>query len=75
MRKMLQFEKSSVIKWPSRWQLFEKLTRSAMIIALLTFIVLPLSWAQTEAIHRLIEPKPNVAASSLSSYLERVREL
>jgi flagellar L-ring protein precursor FlgH len=73
MRKMLQFEKSSVIKWPSRWQLFEKLTRSAMIIALLTFIVLPLSWAQTEAIHRLIEPKPNVAASSLSSYLERVR--
>jgi flagellar L-ring protein FlgH len=29
--------------------------------------------AQIEAIHKLIEPKPNVAATSLSSYLERVR--
>lgn len=29
--------------------------------------------AQSDAIHKLIEPKPNVAAASLSSYLERVR--
>jgi flagellar L-ring protein precursor FlgH len=29
--------------------------------------------AQTEMIRKLIEPKPNVAAVSLSSYLERVR--
>jgi flagellar L-ring protein precursor FlgH len=29
--------------------------------------------AQTNPIHKLIEPKPNVAATSLSSYLERVR--
>jgi flagellar L-ring protein FlgH len=30
-------------------------------------------FAQTEMIRKLIEPKPNVAAASLSSYLERVR--
>ncbi len=41
--------------------------------ALLVFSTLPASQAQTEAIHKLIEPKPNVAAASLSSYLERVR--
>jgi len=29
--------------------------------------------AQADAIHKAIEPKPNVAAASLSSYLERVR--
>jgi flagellar L-ring protein FlgH len=29
--------------------------------------------AQIEAIHKMIEPKPNVAAASLSSYLDRVR--
>lgn len=29
--------------------------------------------AQAKAINKLIEPKPNVAAASLSSYLERVR--
>lgn len=29
--------------------------------------------AQTNAIHKVIDPKPNVAAASLSSYLERVR--
>lgn len=29
--------------------------------------------AQTNAIHKLTEPKPNVAAASLTSYLERVR--
>jgi len=41
--------------------------------ALLVFSTLPASQAQTEAIHKMIEPKPNVAAASLSSYLERVR--
>jgi flagellar L-ring protein precursor FlgH len=40
---------------------------------LLLFSILPSVQAQTEAIHKLIEPKPNVAAASLSSYLERVR--
>jgi flagellar L-ring protein precursor FlgH len=29
--------------------------------------------AQVDAIHKIIEPKPNVAAASLSSYLDRVR--
>jgi flagellar L-ring protein FlgH len=29
--------------------------------------------AQVDAIHKMIEPKPNVAAASLSSYLDRVR--
>jgi flagellar L-ring protein FlgH len=43
-----------------------------IVAALLVFSTLP-SQAQTEAIHKLIEPKPNVAAASLSSYLERVR--
>jgi flagellar L-ring protein precursor FlgH len=44
-----------------------------IVAALLVFSTLPASQAQTEAIHKLIEPKPNVAAASLSSYLERVR--
>jgi flagellar L-ring protein FlgH len=44
-----------------------------IIAALLVFSTLPSLQAQTEAIHKLIEPKPNVAAVSLSSYLERVR--
>ncbi len=43
-----------------------------IVASLLVFSTLP-SQAQTEAIHKLIEPKPNVAAASLSSYLERVR--
>jgi flagellar L-ring protein precursor FlgH len=44
-----------------------------IVAALLMFSTLPSLQAQTEAIHKLIEPKPNVAAASLSSYLERVR--
>src|ERR1700749_4242288 len=43
------------------------------IATLLVFLVLPPLQAQTEAIHKLVEPKPNVAAASLASYLERVR--
>jgi flagellar L-ring protein FlgH len=47
----------------------------AMIIAatLLSLLTPPSLSAQVEAIHKMIEPKPNVAAASLSSYLERVR--
>jgi flagellar L-ring protein FlgH len=47
----------------------------AMIIVatLLSVITAPSLNAQGEAIHKLLEPKPNVAAASLSSYLERVR--
>jgi flagellar L-ring protein precursor FlgH len=47
----------------------------AMTIAvtLLSLSAAPSLRAQTEAIHKMIEPKPNVAAASLSSYLERVR--
>ena len=47
----------------------------AMIIAatLLSLLTPPSLKAQVEAIHKMIEPKPNVAAASLSSYLERVR--
>lgn len=40
---------------------------------LLSLLMAPSLRAQTEAIHKMIEPKPNVAAASLSSYLERVR--
>jgi len=46
---------------------------SIIVAALLVFSTLPPLQAQTDAIHKLIEPKPNVAAASLSSYLERVR--
>jgi flagellar L-ring protein precursor FlgH len=46
----------------------------AMIIAVMLLLLTPPSLkAQVEAIHKMIEPKPNVAAASLSSYLERVR--
>jgi flagellar L-ring protein precursor FlgH len=47
----------------------------AMIIAIVLFTLLtpPSLKAQFEATRKLIEPKPNVAAASLSSYLERVR--
>ena len=59
------------------WMLFENKIPSyfSRIIALLLVLLLCLHslHAQTEAIHKLIEPKPNVAAVSLSSYLERVR--
>jgi flagellar L-ring protein precursor FlgH len=44
-----------------------------IVAPLLLFVAIPVLQAQTEAIRKLIEPKPNVAASSLSSYLERVR--
>jgi len=47
----------------------------AIIVAvtLLSLLPPPSLNAQVEAIHKMIEPKPNVAAASLSSYLERVR--
>jgi flagellar L-ring protein precursor FlgH len=44
-----------------------------IVAALLVLLTLPSLQAQTETIRKLIEPKPNVAAASLSSYLERVR--
>jgi flagellar L-ring protein FlgH len=43
------------------------------VIVLLALFTASSSQAQSDTIHRLIEPKPNVAAASLSSYLERVR--
>ncbi|WP_353062047.1 flagellar basal body L-ring protein FlgH [Tunturibacter psychrotolerans] len=46
---------------------------SIAVAMLMVFLSLSPLQAQTEAIHKLIEPKPNVAAASLSSYLERVR--
>jgi flagellar L-ring protein precursor FlgH len=47
----------------------------ATSIAITVFLLLtgPLLQAQIDAVHKAIEPKPNVAAASLSSYLERVR--
>ena len=49
--------------------------RGAIVAAviLLTLLTTSFSNGQVEAIHKMIEPKPNVAAASLSSYLERVR--
>jgi flagellar L-ring protein precursor FlgH len=59
------------------WKLFDNKSSnyfSTVIAPLLVLLLsLPSLHAQTEAIHKLIEPKPNVAAVSLSSYLERVR--
>jgi flagellar L-ring protein precursor FlgH len=45
-------------------------TIAVTLLSLSTVSSLP---AQIDAIHKAIEPKPNVAAASLSSYLERVR--
>jgi flagellar L-ring protein precursor FlgH len=45
-------------------------TIAVTLLSLSTVSLLP---AQIDAIHKAIEPKPNVAAASLSSYLERVR--
>jgi len=42
-------------------------------MALLLLTTAPLTFAQTKTIEKLVQPKPNVAAASLSSYLERVR--
>jgi flagellar L-ring protein FlgH len=42
-------------------------------VTLLLLLATPSLQGQVEAIHKMIEPKPNVAAASLSSYLERVR--
>jgi flagellar L-ring protein FlgH len=42
-------------------------------VTLLLLLAPPWLQGQVEAIHKMIEPKPNVAAASLSSYLERVR--
>src|SRR5437660_386003 len=44
-----------------------------VVIIFLSLLTTPLLNGQAEAIHKLMEPKPNVAAASLSSYLERVR--
>lgn len=43
---------------------------AALSVSLLTLSSLE---AQTNAVHKATDPKPNVAAASLSSYLERVR--
>jgi len=45
----------------------------AIVISGSLFLLSAISAAQTDAAHKISEPKPNVAAASLSSYLERVR--
>jgi flagellar L-ring protein FlgH len=45
----------------------------AIAFTLLSLPTVPSLQAQTGTIHKLTDPKPNVAATSLSSYLERVR--
>lgn len=49
---------------------------AAVVVNLMAFLSLMTalsSFAQTKAIEKIVAPKPNVAAVSLSSYLERVR--
>jgi flagellar L-ring protein precursor FlgH len=46
-------------------------TIAAVIV--LSLLATPLLSGQAETIHKLVDPKPNVAAASLSSYLARVR--
>jgi len=50
----------------------EFIAASAAVILLSLFEISSLQ-AQAGAIHKMIEPKPNIAAASLSSYLDRVR--
>ena len=45
----------------------------SVVVALASLVTASSLLAQTNAIHKVIDPKPNVAAASLSSYLERVR--
>ena len=45
-----------------------------LVALFLTFTATSSLHAQSDVIHKLIEPKPNVAAASLSSYLERVAD-
>jgi len=54
----------------SRGPGFFAITIAVTLLSLTTVTSLQ---AQIDAIHKAIEPKPNVAAASLSSYLERVR--
>jgi flagellar L-ring protein precursor FlgH len=68
----IQIEVGAVIFQPPE----DRGPRHCAIIAAVILLVLlapPLLNGQVEAIHKMIEPKPNVAAASLSSYLERVR--
>jgi flagellar L-ring protein FlgH len=60
---------------PARQRLSKRSGLFALTIALIFFSLSTTSRlsAQTDAIHKVVEPKPNVAAASLSSYLERVR--
>jgi len=44
-----------------------------VVIALLLLLAMASSGAQVASIRKALEPKPNVAAASLTSYLERVR--
>jgi flagellar L-ring protein precursor FlgH len=44
-----------------------------IVVLLLSLLEVSSLRAQVDAIHKMIEPKPNVAAASLSSYLDRVR--
>jgi flagellar L-ring protein FlgH len=46
---------------------------TTIAVTLLSLLTVSSLQGQTNAIHKVIEPKPNVAAASLSSYLERVR--
>jgi flagellar L-ring protein FlgH len=50
----------------------EFISATVAVILLSLFEVSSLQ-AQADAIHKMIEPKPNIAAASLSSYLDRVR--
>ena len=45
----------------------------SVVVALASLVTASSLLAQTNAIHKVIDPKPNVAAASLSSYLERAR--
>ena len=59
------------------WMVFNNKISTFYFVVIASLLILFLSFpalhAQTETIHKLTEPKPNVAAASLSSYLERVR--
>ncbi|MGH9597698.1 MAG: flagellar basal body L-ring protein FlgH, partial [Edaphobacter sp.] len=61
------------VRWPSAWNKRAGSCALGIPGILLMLFALASASAQTKTVRKLIEPKPNVAAASLASYLERVR--
>jgi flagellar L-ring protein precursor FlgH len=71
------YDSAQISIGPNTWQPYEDRCPGyiALTIVVISFSFLTVSMlqAQANAVHKALEPKPNIAAASLSSYLERVR--